>query len=108
MASTLISSKSNSGRSTSNANSNESPITEEELKKKETPITINDVLRLRKSTNSKTIDKQNSRLFLFFIGYLTETDENIYKIDFVHFRIRDMKTNKILFEVERGSGRIFL
>jgi hypothetical protein len=30
------------------------PITEEELKKKETPITIHDVLRLRQSTNSKT------------------------------------------------------
>jgi len=47
------------------------------------------------------------------LGYLTETDENIYKIDFVHFRIRDMKTNKVLFEVEQGSGimlfiRIFL
>jgi len=85
MASTLISSKSNSGKSTANINSNETPITEEELKKKEAPITANDVLRLRKSTNS----------------YLTETDENVYKIDFVHFRIRDMKTNKVLFEVER-------
>ncbi|CAF4752439.1 unnamed protein product [Rotaria sp. Silwood1] len=93
MASTLVSSKSNSKNSstnntTTNGNSNETPITEEELKKKETPITINDVLRLRKSTNS----------------YLTETDDNVYKIDFVHFRIRDMKTNKILFEVERGSN----
>ncbi|CAF5030540.1 unnamed protein product [Rotaria sp. Silwood1] len=93
MASTLVSSKSNSKNSSTNntttsGNSNETPITEEELKKKETPITINDVLRLRKSTNS----------------YLTETDDNVYKIDFVHFRIRDMKTNKILFEVERGSN----
>ncbi|CAF0959036.1 unnamed protein product [Rotaria sordida] len=92
MASTLISSKSNSKKSSTNNtatsdNSNETPITEEELKKKETPITINDVLRLRKATN----------------GYLTDTDDNVYKIDFVHFRIRDMKTNKILFEVERGS-----
>ncbi len=32
----------------------------------------------------------------------------MYKIDFVHFRIRDMKTNKVLFEVERGSGKISL
>lgn len=38
------------------------------------------------------------------LGYLTETDENIYKIDFVHFRIRDMKTNRVLFEVERAPG----
>jgi hypothetical protein len=47
-----------------------------------------------------------TNLFLYVVEYLTETDENIYKIDFVHFRIRDMKTNKILFEVERGPGRI--
>ena len=40
-----------------------------------------------------------------FEGYLTETDENIYKIDFVHFRIRDMKTNKVLFEVVRPAGK---
>ena len=110
MASTLISSKSNSGRSTSNVNTNESPITEEELKKKETPITINDVLRLKKSTNSKeNLTKKNQvYIYLVFIGYLTETDENAYKIDFVHFRIRDMKTNKVLFEVERGSGMIIV
>ncbi|CAF0836178.1 unnamed protein product [Adineta steineri] len=67
------------------ATTNDTPITEEELKKKETPITISDVLRLKKATNE----------------YLTETDENVYKIDFVHFRIRDMKTNKVLFEVQR-------
>jgi hypothetical protein len=58
MTSTLISSKSNSGKAannstTANGNSNETPITEEELKKKETAITINDVLRLRNATNSK-------------------------------------------------------
>ncbi|CAF1018053.1 unnamed protein product [Adineta steineri] len=88
MASTLISSKTNSGKSSSNSiTSNETPITEEELKKKETPITISDILKLRKATNN----------------YLTETDRNVYKIDFVHFRIRDMKTNKVLFEVERGQ-----
>ena len=39
-----------------------------------------------------------------FLEYLTKTDENIYQIDFVHFRIRDMKTNEILFDVERASG----
>ncbi|UJR21383.1 hypothetical protein I4U23_024475 [Adineta vaga] len=90
MTSTLISSKSNSGKvsnnnATASENSTETPITEEELLKKDAPITVNDILRLRKPTNN----------------YLTETDENAYKIDFVHFRIRDMKTNTILFEVER-------
>ncbi len=58
MTSTLITSKSNSGKSansdtTTGENSNQTPITEEELQEKETPITINDVLRLRKATNSK-------------------------------------------------------
>lgn len=42
-----------------------------------------------------------------FLGYLTDTDENVYKIDFVHFRIRDMKTNKVLFEVQREAGKTF-
>jgi hypothetical protein len=54
MTSTLVPSKSSSGKSssgtTASSNTNETPITEEELKKKETPITVNDVLRLRKST----------------------------------------------------------
>lgn len=54
MASTVITSKSNSGRSSnSDMTTSDIPITEEELKKKETPITINDVLRLKKSTKSK-------------------------------------------------------
>lgn len=42
------------------------------------------------------------------LDYLTETDDNIYKIDFVHFRIRDMKTNKTLFEVQRDYGMNFI
>ena len=59
MTSTLITSKTNSGKSansdtTTGENSNQTPITEEELLEKETPITINDVLRLRKATNSKS------------------------------------------------------
>ncbi|CAF0876316.1 unnamed protein product [Adineta ricciae] len=91
MTSTLISSKANSGKASNsttagNANSNDTAITEEELLEKDSPLTIDDVLRLRKATNN----------------YLTETDENVYKIDFVRFRIRDMKTNAVLFEVERA------
>ncbi|UJR28062.1 hypothetical protein I4U23_009318 [Adineta vaga] len=87
MASTVVPSTTKTKQSAENQSSDDTPITEEELKKKETPITINDVLRLKKSTND----------------YLTATDENVYKIDFVHFRIRDMKTNKVLFEVQRES-----
>ena len=45
MASTVIT----SGRSSIN----EEPITEEELKAKQTPITTEDVLRLKKVTNGK-------------------------------------------------------
>ncbi|CAF0723620.1 unnamed protein product [Adineta ricciae] len=91
MASTLISSKANSGKASNsstadNASSNDTAITEEELLEKDSPLTVDDVLRLRKATNN----------------YLTETDENVYKIDFVRFRIRDMKTNAVLFEVERA------
>jgi len=86
MATTAVSSKANPKKSTNSQTSmNDTPITEEELKTKETPINVNDVLRLRKPTKE----------------YLTETDENVYKIDFIHFRIRDMKTNKVLFEVQR-------
>lgn len=97
MTSTMFASKSKSSGS-------DMPITEEELKKKETPITIHDVLRLRQSTNSKTKWSLDEELFVCCVDYLTETDENVYQIEFVHFRIRDMKTNKVLFEVERGSG----
>jgi len=54
MATTTVPSKANPKQSansqTPKTDSNDTPITEEELKKKETPININDVLRLRKST----------------------------------------------------------
>lgn len=112
MASTLISPKSNSKKSTSsnsssNGNSNETPITEEELQRKETPITAGDVLRLRKVTHGKIDNNRKDKNddICVCLDYLTETDDNVYKIDFVHFRIRDMRTNRVLFEVERGSGR---
>ncbi|CAF0901155.1 unnamed protein product [Adineta ricciae] len=85
MASTAVSSTNKAKQATNNATTDGTPITEEELKQKGTPITVDDIFRLQKSTN----------------GYLTETDDNVYKIDFVHFRIRDMKTNKVLFEVQR-------
>lgn len=46
------------------------------------------------------------RAFIVIIlDYLTKTDENIYKIEFIHFRIRDMKNNKIIFEVKRDPGK---
>ncbi len=54
MATTAVSSKANPKQSrnsqTSTTDTNDTPITEEELKKKETPITVSDVLRLTKPT----------------------------------------------------------
>lgn len=55
MTTTSVPTKRNSKQTASShasaTNPNETPITEEELKKKETPITVSDVLRLNKSTN---------------------------------------------------------
>jgi len=50
MASTAVSSKTNPKQSKNSNDMNDIPITEEELKNKETPINVNDVLRLKKST----------------------------------------------------------
>jgi hypothetical protein len=55
MASPAVPSKANPKQSTNDqtiaTTMNDTPITEEELKKKGTRITINDVLRLNKSTD---------------------------------------------------------
>ncbi len=50
MASPAVSTKTNPKKPSANA-TNDTPITEEELKKKDSPITTSDVLRLRKPTN---------------------------------------------------------
>lgn len=54
MATKAVSSKANQKKSTnsqiSTTDMNDTPITEDELMKKETPINVNDVLRLKKST----------------------------------------------------------
>lgn len=97
-----MTSKSSSGKSV-NGHLPGAPITEEELKEKATAITVNDVLRLRRPTDSKSKTMPEGWSWSF-VGYLTQTDENVYKIDFVHFRIRDMNTNAVLFEVERAAG----
>jgi len=62
---------------TSKINSDTS-ITEEELKRKQVPITINDIFRLRKSTNNKNMNRINYLFSYVFVGYLTETDENVF------------------------------
>ncbi|KAF0305168.1 Protein unc-119 B [Amphibalanus amphitrite] len=67
-------------------------VSEESLLAKDT-ITPEDVLRLQKPTQN----------------YLCSTDANIYNIDFTRFKIRDLETGSVLFEIvkpttEEGSG----
>jgi hypothetical protein len=62
-------------------------VTEEELLKKDR-ITPSDVLRLTKATDN----------------YLCRTEANIYNIDFTRFKLRDMDTNSVLFEVAKPEG----
>ncbi|RNA33678.1 hypothetical protein BpHYR1_035511 [Brachionus plicatilis] len=37
-------------------------------------------------------------------NYLCKISDNVYEIDFVHFKIRDMDKNRTLFEVMKASG----
>ncbi|KAK7487903.1 hypothetical protein BaRGS_00020804 [Batillaria attramentaria] len=59
-------------------------VTEEELLQKDM-VTPDDVLRLTKTTEK----------------YLCPPEANIYGIDFTRFRLRDMETQTILFEVAK-------
>ncbi|ODN04916.1 hypothetical protein Ocin01_01753, partial [Orchesella cincta] len=38
-----------------------------------------------------------------FANYLCKPEENIYEIDFTRFKIRDMKTNTVLFEIAKPT-----
>lgn len=42
--------------------------------------------------------------FSFVPDYLCKPEENIYEIDFTRFKIRDMKTNTVLFEIAKPTG----
>lgn len=55
MPSTVVSSKTDTSKSQASNQmiSNDAPITEEELKKKEQPINVSDVLRLKRPTEGK-------------------------------------------------------
>ncbi|CAG5118094.1 unnamed protein product [Candidula unifasciata] len=59
-------------------------VTEEELLKKES-VTPDDVLRLPKCTEK----------------YLCPPEANIYGIDFTRFKLRDVDSNQVLFEVAK-------
>ncbi|KAI8783289.1 protein unc-119 B-A [Biomphalaria glabrata] len=62
------------------------PITEEELLKKDV-VTPDDVLRLSKCTDK----------------YLCPPEANIYGIDFTRFKLRDIDSNQVLFEVAKPA-----
>lgn len=40
-------------------------------------------------------------LLLFFIDYLCSPEENVHMIDFTRFKIRDMETGTVLFEITK-------
>lgn len=63
-----------------------SPITEAELQAKDV-ITPDDVLRLNYITES----------------FLCRPEDNIYDIEFVRFKVRDIDTDSVLFEINKPS-----
>ena len=63
------------------------PITEEELRAKDV-ITPEDVLRLTRTTTD----------------FLCELEDNVYDIEFVRFKIRDMDSENVLFEINKPTG----
>ncbi|XP_022257221.1 protein unc-119 homolog B-like isoform X2 [Limulus polyphemus] len=65
------------------------PVTEEELFQKE-HITPEDVLRLPKITEN----------------YLCSPEANVYDIDFIRFKIRDMETGTVLFEIAKPPAPV--
>ncbi|XP_068451174.1 protein unc-119 homolog B-like [Clinocottus analis] len=62
-------------------------VTEEDLRTRSGHITPEDVLGLRGAAR----------------GYLCKPDDNIYNIDFVRFKIRDLETGTVLFEIAKPS-----
>ncbi|KAG2459307.1 protein unc-119 homolog A isoform X1 [Polypterus senegalus] len=61
------------------------PVTTEEELLRKTDITPEDVLGLQKITEN----------------YLCSPEENVYQIDFTRFKIRDMETSTVLFEITK-------
>lgn len=43
----------------------------------------------------------NLTKFLIFAGYLCKPEDNIYNIDFIRFKIRDLETSTVLFEIAK-------
>ncbi|XP_005731349.1 protein unc-119 homolog B-like isoform X1 [Pundamilia nyererei] len=60
-------------------------VTEEDLRARTGHMTPEDVLGLRVATR----------------GYLCKPEDNIYNIEFVRFKIRDLETDTVLFEIAK-------
>jgi len=65
------------------------PITEEELRAKEN-ISPEDVLRLNHVTSD----------------FLCRLEDNVYEIEFTRFKIRDMDSGNVLFEINKQSEEV--
>nr|BAE93512.1 hypothetical protein similar to Unc-119 [Enchytraeus japonensis] len=76
-----------SGKAVNGGNSSKGPITENELLEQDY-ITPDDVLRLTKATTA----------------YLVRPEANIYDINFVRFKLRDIATKQTLFEVSKPES----
>lgn len=42
---------------------------------------------------------------MFCLDFLCRAEDNIYQIEFVRFKIRDMETNTTLFEINKPPGK---
>ena len=65
------------------------------------PMSESDILNLE----TKAIRPEHVlRLNRITEGYLCSPKANIYNIDFTRFKIRDMETNEVLFEIAKPPG----
>ncbi|XP_038821126.1 protein unc-119 homolog B-like [Salvelinus namaycush] len=63
------------------------PVTEDDLRTQVGHITPEEVLGLRVATR----------------GYLCKPEDNIFNIDFIRFKIRDLETGTVLFEIAKPA-----
>ena len=103
------------GRSRADPEVVSSPITEEELvrlKASGGQLNFADVSRLNKPTKSMTQRSHTIRECLGFfssfllslIGYLCSIGENVFGIDFTRFKLRDLDSGTVLFEVVKPAN----
>lgn len=48
-----------------------------------------------------TMNQKKGSLPVVFAGYLCKPEDNVYHIDFIRFKIRDLETNTVLFEIAK-------